>query len=99
MCEVSRLDLYLRGRCVKKGLRKIVRAVGKIAEAQGQSDGIFRFVEVGTNFDAIDPLAGSVKRQGKLVSRFGVIAKDQNDLARRRRLEGPLASLHGRLQA
>ena len=55
MSEVGRLDLYLLGRCVKKGFRKIVRAVGKVAEAQGQSDGIFRFVEVGTNFDAIKP--------------------------------------------
>jgi hypothetical protein len=30
--------------------------------------GIFRLVQARTNFDAVDPLAGLVKRQGKLVS-------------------------------
>ena len=96
MCEVGRLDLHLFGGGVKKGLRKIVGPVVKFTEAQCQSDGIFRLVQVRTNFDAIDPLAGSVKLQGKLISRLGVVAKGQDHLAFGPELEVPLAGLSGR---
>src|SRR5262245_295667 len=34
MAEVGRLNLYLLGGCVEKRLRKVVRAVGKVAEGQ-----------------------------------------------------------------